>query len=308
MSPPPPPPPLPPLPLLLVGPPVLPPSAEDAQPVPEASATVEGSDKPEPQSPEAQSPSTGDTVPEAPATPTPPSADAAAEAPATPETPAPTTEASSPARTYEPDYDLPPKREKFLPEDEDEPRPSLLPLGTRNRFVTFSVGRSFVIGGDDELPFDSYLPLVSPPLRLEQSIGMYPMGRERSGFFISAVLQEAFMGIEGPKAPTREFGFAPRIGGDIPIAGDTALYLSPSFQLGYNLHTVFQTEYDYYGTTSQPTPERTHRMDVQMAMAAKILLANRMMLSFRPIDFQIVTDFETYSLRWNVVGGVGLTF
>ena len=303
---PPPPPPLPPLPLLLVGPPVLPPSGEEAQPVPEASAPAQTGE-----SPEVQSPATDTTVPEAPATTTP-----AATETTTTETPAATEPESPPAetsstrpQTYEPEYDLPPKRERADDFDSDDaPAPSLLPLGTRGRFVTFSVGRSFTIGGDDELAFDSYLPLVTPPLRLEQTIGIHPRTKNSSGFYIAAVLQEAFMGIEGPKAPTREFGFAPRFGADIPIAGDTALYLSPSMQLGYNLHTVFQREYDYYGTTSQPTPERSHRMDVQMAIAAKILLADRMLLSFRPIDFQIVTNFDTYSLRWNVVGGVGLTF
>ncbi len=189
----------------------------------------------------------------------------------------------------------------------------VLRLGTRRRFVTFSIGRSFLIGSDDDRDFAGYLPLLSPPLRLEQTIGLHPRSDDGSGFFFALAVQQSFRGIESPKSPNREFGFGPRVGTDIPVGNQAAIYLRPSIQLGYNLHTLFTTEYQYgynygSGSTGEPEPDRAHRMDVQMALAARILLADRVLLSFRPVDFQIVTDFDGYSLRWNVMGGVGLTF
>jgi hypothetical protein len=184
----------------------------------------------------------------------------------------------------------------------------ILRAGTRRGFATFSAGRSFLIGTDEALDFYSYFPMFSPPLRLEQEIGIHPRGG--SGLAVSLVAQELFLGSIGPEQARRELGIGARLGGDFPVAPGMGVYASPSFRLGYNLHSVRQQEdggypYDDDGEIST---DRSHRMDVQFAVAAKILLADRLLLSFRPVDFQIVTDFSHYSLRWSLMGGAGLTF
>ena len=43
-------------------------------------------------------------------------------------------------------------------------------------------------------------------------------------------------------------------------------------------------------------------------LATKILLAERIYLTVRPVDLEVVTDFVQYTVRWNLTGGLGLTF
>jgi hypothetical protein len=186
----------------------------------------------------------------------------------------------------------------------------ILRAGTHRGFATLSAGRSFLISSDDDLDFQTYFPILSPPLRLEQEVGIHPSGG--SGLAVSLVLQELFLSTTGPEQFHREFGVGARVGGDFPVAPGMGVYASPSFRLGYNLHSLREREDSYpyppYDDEGEISTSRTHRMDVQFAVAAKILLADRLLLSFRPVDFQIVTDFSHYSLRWSLMGGAGLTF
>lgn len=186
----------------------------------------------------------------------------------------------------------------------DAPASGVLRPGTRRGFLTFAVGRSFLLETDGL----SDVPRTSPGLMLEEAAGFVVKDRPHARSSLAFVFQQAFQ--SGP-FDAQEFAFAPRVTFDIPLDPNLGVYLSPSILAGYNLSSrggvLYDPGDDYYGNDDRPRREREHRFDAQFALAAKLLLADRLELAFRPLQLQIVTDFSEYSLRWNVLAGIGLT-
>lgn len=180
--------------------------------------------------------------------------------------------------------------------------PPLLRRNTRFGYFTFSSGRSSLLesGGLSDRP------RTSPGLMLEEAIGVYVSQRTYSDSSLALVFQQSFL--SGP-FDSQEYTFGPRLTFDIPIDQNLGIYVSPSMLAGYNLSSQGDVLYDYDASyeDDRTTRTREHRLDVQFGLAAKLLLADRLELSFRPFQLQIVTDFTDYSIRWNMMAGIGIT-
>lgn len=178
----------------------------------------------------------------------------------------------------------------------EDPSGTKVPLGTHGGFLTVHVGSSRplrTIEYDD--PVGGGSPLI------EEAIGVHT-GGDSSGFAVELVLQQSV----GLDAST--FVFAPRFGADIALSEWFGVYLSPSLALGYRMIKP--------GGLNQLGPDDSqlgHQATIQFALGTKIIVVDRLVLSFRPIGIDLAIPSRRYSdnllaVRWQLVGGLGFTF
>ncbi len=122
--------------------------------------------------------------------------------------------------------------------------------------------------------------------KLTQIIGGHP-GGDGEGFGIGLGLSEAF--------GSGVFRFQPgmRLWGDIPVADDLAIYISPYGHLGYAL-------WDGFGTA--------HFFNWTLGVGARIVLADRATISFHPIGLDFHINDEVFAMWYDLMFGFGVTF
>jgi len=156
--------------------------------------------------------------------------------------------------------------------------------GTHAFFATASLAPAFGLSSN-----------ARTQLKLGQSCG-YHFGEGASGFALGAEIQESIGG--------SAFGFAigPKVWFDIALSEKYGVYLAPSFMMGLAYASVSQTYYGYeYGSTSGVG------LDMQIGLEAKMILADRGLIFFRPVTIDIGVG-DVVALRYDLVFGGGVMF
>jgi hypothetical protein len=221
------------------------------------------------------------TIPEQP--PPPPTVSESAPEPGS------TTE-SEPERKL-PETDLPPSRSTHSSPSQPQRQPKRQPQGligssTRKGFILLSVGSTRGLRN----PEHGYSSITSS--QLEQAIG----SRTAHGLGFALVTQQTL------SSDTNYYAFAGRIQYDAEIGTGLGLYLTPLLTVGYRRYrrACPPTLYDLCLSGV------SHQATVQLGLEAKLVAANRLILSFRPVTLEIVAPALT--VNWQLVGGLGLTF
>ncbi len=162
---------------------------------------------------------------------------------------------------------------------EDVVRPS-----TRPAWAAFGLGPSIATlacggGGCASGSFTQF--------KLTQEIG-YHVNGSGDGFAIGAAVSEAF--------GNGLFRFQPglRMWGDIPVSDDLGLYITPFGHVGYTLLTGG-------GATA-------HAFNPAVGVAARLVLADRAIISFSPVTFDFLVDDDGMIMSYELAFAGGVTF
>lgn len=117
--------------------------------------------------------------------------------------------------------------------------------------------------------------------------------------------------------PFTTFTLAPRLSLNRQIVPDHAIYLTTNLTVGYRASTYRDsgTQYVYDGYNGQSygsSNDRTtyHSAVMSVGWGASAILAERLVLSFRPAEFELVVPgpIETVQLNWTAMAGIGLVW
>ena len=219
-------------------------------------------------------PSSGEAAPPQPETTAPPQPEPVA-------TPAPAT--TEPPVEYD-DVEVP-----EVPEAPAPKRVNLLAPTDKRFFFDLFVGGSRSLRGG----YYSYFPGMD--FKIEATIGGH--GKKRDTLAGAAVVQLNYGGF------LNSMTVGPRIQWDKPIVPSHALYMHTNLTLAYRA-----TTYGYYGLLLG-LPSALHSALFGVGWGVKAIVADRLSLNFRPVNFAISgPGFGIVSLEWDVMGGIGVVW
>ena len=260
-------------------PPVLP------EPAPEPAAETPPGTTPE--TPVLPDPATEGAAPTSPAPVPPPQTEAEAESSATTQAPA----IGSSGDDFGGDFDTIMNEERAEFEGEttpDESRKALLRPSDKRRFFSLNLGVSAPLVG--ALGYFSYYgALGGPPMRIETAVGSHFKRKPTMGaaFVISDTLGGFINSVH----------IGARLQWDKPLSKHYAIYSQSMVTMGFRVNLL------NYGIL--PLPYGVGGF-VEGSWGAKILVAERLSLSFRPVNVELVGDTLTFvGLNWNVMVGMG---
>jgi len=185
------------------------------------------------------------------------------------------------------------------------PQPRLLRPNHRRYAFNLFVGGSRAIRG--------YSPYGGSDFKAEASIGGHDP-RFRVGGFAVVQVNAGF--------PFNSFTFAPRLSLNRQIVPGYAFYFTTNVTLGYRLSVasagygsgyVYEGdgEGDGYGSYEpydyDSGPYMLHSGVLGVSWGATAIIAERLLLSFRPLDLELVAPALTLvQINWSVMGGVGV--
>ncbi len=165
--------------------------------------------------------------------------------------------------------------------------PKVLRPGTRPLYFLFGVGGSTALGRGYYGPgyTGRYGFGYLGGFRVTGEFGGHFMG-EAKGPAMGVLFEHEFYGYGG-------YGLilSPKFVYDIQIVKNLGFYISPSVALGYHLYTYY-SNFRYYG----------HTLDLQIAVAAKLMLNDRWLVWVRFPNFDI--NFGRYNFDWYYGRGV----
>jgi hypothetical protein len=199
----------------------------------------------------------------------------------------------------------PVERENPLAEDETPrarpvPAPRLLRPNHRRYAFNLFVGGSRAVRG--------YSPYGGSEFKAEAAIGGHDQ-RFRLGGFAVVQVNAGF--------PFTSFTFAPRLSLNRQIVPGYAFYFTTNVTLGYRL-SVAPSGYGYEGDIDSDSsydysydydsgPYLMHSGMLGVSWGASAIIAERLLLSFRPLDLELVAPAPTLvQINWSVMGGVGI--
>jgi hypothetical protein len=186
---------------------------------------------------------------------------------------------------------------------------SLWGPSTRGGFIVVSVG------GTRPIRSPEYGSALVGSFHLEQALGTH--FRDGGGAALAIVTQQTL------DADAYAYAFAGRFQYDAEIGKGLGLYLAPLITIGYRRVRMGGVEREC-GIINDPSIEPiscapgrlSHQVTLQFGLEAKIVAADRLVLSFRPVtvDVGVPHADKPYdglfrsTVRWQLVGGLGLTF
>lgn len=238
-------------------------------------------------------PMPGETVPTEPATPE-PDATVTTE-PATPEPPV----------EVEPLMPIPPPTidDLDLPDrgDDAEGANRLLRPNHRKFMFNLFVGGSRTVRGPEGYSFLN-------DFKVEGAIGGFGRNFRAGGFGVVQMSKGL---------PFTTFTLAPRLSLNRQIVPDHAFYFTTNLTVGYRASTYRDTSvnvYDGYGQSYGGGNDRTtyHSAMMGVSWGASAIIAERLVLSFRPLDVELVVpttdDDMLVQLNWCIMGGLGVVW
>lgn len=249
-------------------------------------------------------PMPGETVTTEPATAEPATPEPGATVTTEPATPEPAT--PEPAAEVEPLMPIPPPAidDIELPDGDDTTADANRLLRPNHRKFMFNlfVGGSRTLRGGEGYSFLN-------DFNVEGAIGGFGPKFRAGGF---AVVQMS------KGLPFTTFTLAPRLSLNRQIVPDHAFYFTTNLTVGYRAFTYRDSSnnvYDGYGNSyGGGRDERTtyHSAMMGVSWGASAIIAERLVLSFRPVDVEMVihTDDQDdrIQLNWCVMGGVGVVW
>jgi hypothetical protein len=181
--------------------------------------------------------------------------------------------------------------------------------GTRRGFFTFMAGRSWNLRGEpnDETQNAQRSGVeASSQLVLEEAIGFHVKPGDQ-GFAPSLVFRQQLSKLNPG------FTFGVRGQWDIALSQRYGVFITPSILAGYHLAPnavrgggSYSYYYYYYGGGFA---SYYHQALGQVGVGIKLLLADRLQLTFRPVSLSVrgPTDVVV-DLDWDISGGFGITF
>lgn len=136
--------------------------------------------------------------------------------------------------------------------------------------------------------------------KIEGAIGGH--GKRRPHIAGAAVLQVK------TGFPLTSFTLMPRLQIDRPISKEYAIYFTSVFQVGYRFAIIPGGGGNEYGYSSGPAVY--HSGVAGVGFGASMIVAERLLLSFRPANFEIVVPGYPYfvDVRWDAIGGIGVVW
>jgi hypothetical protein len=185
-------------------------------------------------------------------------------------------------------------RESLEPKDGDGEKtvtrkPILRPTDKRFFFTLLVGGTKALLGGYNYFPGADF--------KLEAAIGGH--GRVRKQLGGAAVLQLK------TGAPFSSFTVAPRVQWDKQIVPEYAIYLNTTLMAGYRL-----TTYGAYGPLLGLVGGAYHGGVVGVGWGASMIVAERLLLSFRPVNFELQAPGPGFAvnINWDAMGGLGVVW
>jgi hypothetical protein len=223
------------------------------------------------------------------------------EADTTPATGPSETEGATPVAPFEPGPDDAPYGPAELedPLAEDERRPVPPPRLMRPNQRKFMFG--LFVGGSKALRGYSFYG--GSEFKAEASIGGHDQ-RFRKGGFAVVQVNKGF--------PFTSFTLAPRLSLNRQIIPDYAFYFTTNLSLGYRLSTYsygdYYGGYDGYGYDYDSGGRYLmHSAVLGVSWGASAIIAERLLLSFRPLDLELVVPAPSIvQINWSVMGGLGV--
>lgn len=166
-------------------------------------------------------------------------------------------------------------------------RPWLAEFGVGPNIWMLACGRTGFAGGFGCTSADG-----TTQVKMRQVVG-YHFSGDGEGFAMGLSLEEAF--------GSSVFRFQPglRLWGDIPVADDLAVYVTPYGQLGYSLWHV---SFGGFGSAT------AHFFNWQLGAKARIVLGDRWELSFTPVGFDWAANDDGMLWTYDISFGFGATF
>ncbi|MCX4244172.1 hypothetical protein [Paraliomyxa miuraensis] len=255
-----------------------------------------------PGEPEAGEPTTPEPPSDA-ATPEPPSDTATAEPPSDDATPEFTETTPPPGPTVSAPIGRAALEDPFEPTSYDPPVASPRLLRPNGRQFMFNL----FVGGSRALRGYSYYG--GSEFKAEAEVGGFDQ-RFRVGGFGVLQVNSSF--------PFNTFTFAPRLSLNRQIIPNFAFYFTTNLTLGYRLWaSVFEYSgpsydaggYGYYDYDQGNDTSRYfyHSAVLGVSWGASAIIAERLLLSFRPLDLELVIPAPMFiQTNWSVMGGVGI--
>jgi hypothetical protein len=228
----------------------------------------------------------------------------------TPETTTPETPESDATVTTEPATPEPEPLEPVEPvtpfdgrevsernEDYEQPvPPAARLLRSNHRRLMFNL----FVGGSK--PLRGEYSYFGPDFKTEAAIGGHDPNFRVGGF---AVVQMS-KGI-----PFTAFTLAPRVSFNRQIVPNYAFYFTTNVTVGYRASTYQDSGYIYdgYGVSTSVRDRTTlHSAVMGVSWGASVIVAERLLLSFRPLDLEMVVPAPDpiVQLNWSVMGGLGV--
>ena len=166
-------------------------------------------------------------------------------------------------------------------------RPWLAEFGVGPNIWMLACGRTGPTGGLGCSGADG-----TTQVKMRQVVG-YHFSGDGEGFAMGLSLEEAF--------GSSVFRFQPgvRLWGDIPVADDLAVYITPYGQLGYALWHI---SLGGFGSAT------AHFFNWQVGAKARIVLGDRWELSFTPLGFDWSANDDGMIWTYDISFGFGATF
>jgi len=167
----------------------------------------------------------------------------------------------------------------------------LLPAKTKRRYMELNAGSVYTLGGLTG-------PFGGQGFQLEQVFGRYVGKSKTDGLGIGFTVIERF-------STYSDYTIGARFQWDKPLSKDLGIYVSNGFTLGFNLMTYGTGGYGYYGGLGV----LGFGLDMAYNLGAKIVVKDRLILSFRPVNLDvnyIIPAF--YRVRWSVMAGIGFSW
>lgn len=169
-----------------------------------------------------------------------------------------------------------------------KPRPPLLRPTERRYFFTLFVGGSKALRGG----YGSYYGGGGMDFKIEGAIGGH--GKRRKTLGGAAVFQVT------AGFPFSSFTLAPRLQWDKQIVPEYAIYFTTSVMLGYRL-----TTYASYGLV-EGLSYALHSAVASVGWGVSAIVAERMLLTFRPVNPELQAGGTPFQVNWDVMGGIGV--
>lgn len=178
------------------------------------------------------------------------------------------------------------------------PPPTLRPVLLRRTDKRFFF--SLFVGGSKSLR-GGYAYFPGMDFKLEAAIGGH--GKVSRNLAGAGVLQVR------STFPLTYVTLAPRLQWDVPIVPEYAIYFTTNFTAGYRMLIASDGGpiVDDYGLSSGP--EVYHGVMSALGFGVSTIVAERMLLSFRPANLEV--DYNTefgLGVHWDVLGGIGVVW
>lgn len=143
--------------------------------------------------------------------------------------------------------------------------------------------------------------------KLEGAIGGFG-SRFRTGGFVVVQMTKGL--------PFTTFTLAPRLSLNRQIVPNHAFYFTTNITVGYRASTYrdsYTSVYDGYGYGGGGGSDRVtyHSAVMGVSWGASAIIAERLLLSFRPVDLELVAPAaseELIQLNWSVMAGLGVVW